>query len=287
MSEVLKIGVVGIGLIGGSLLKALRKVENYEVYAVSSSETTINKILKQNLAIEASVDFNILKPCDVVFIATPMDKILETIDKIDKIVSEDCIITDAGSLKGFILDFVNKKPVPLKFIGGHPMAGTEKKGIDAAQDYLFVNAKWVLTPSKWVSESEIEFLTKIIYKIQAQVILTEASQHDIAVALISHMPMLLSQALFSALDHYEDENIKNLALKLAASGFRDMTRLAMTNPEMAGYMITQNTQNILEAVNLVQDEAKKLLDKAYFDSIIESIIKNRSSMYSADGKNNL
>ncbi|MFA6990299.1 MAG: prephenate dehydrogenase/arogenate dehydrogenase family protein [Candidatus Gastranaerophilaceae bacterium] len=287
MTEILKIGIVGIGLIGGSLLKALKKNENYKIYAVSSSQCTINKLLEQNLALDSCLDFNILKPCDVVFITTPMNKILETIDKVADVVSKDCIITDTGSLKSFVLDYVNKKASPLKFIGGHPMAGTEKKGIDAAQDDLFLNAKWVLVPSKWVNEDEIEKLKEIISHIQAKTIMTEARQHDKAVALVSHMPMLLSQALFSSIEHYEDENIKNLALKMASSGFRDMTRLAMTNPEMAEDMIKNNNKNIAESIKLVQNEAQKLLNSTYFHSVIEEIIKNRINMYSSDGKNNL
>jgi arogenate dehydrogenase (NADP+) len=287
MTEILKIGVVGIGLIGGSLLKAFRKTGDYEVYAVSSSQSTIDKITKQNLVHLVSLDFNILKSCDVVFITTPMNKILETIDKVADIVSKNCIITDAGSLKTFVLDHVNKNPVPIKFIGGHPMAGTEKKGIDSAQDDLFLDAKWVLTPSKWVSEAEIENLTEIIHKIKAKTIRTEAHQHDMAVALISHMPMLLSQALFSAVENYEDKNIKELAFKLASSGFRDMTRLAMTNPEMAKDMIENNNSNITKSINLVQNEAEKLMNSDYFNCVINSIVEKRNKMYSFDGKNNL
>jgi len=285
MSDISKIGVVGAGLIGGSLLKSLKKADNYEVYAVSYSRNTIEKILDQNLACQASLDFEVLKDCDVVFVTVPMNKIIETIKKVSEIVKDTCIITDAGSLKGFVLEYVNNAKTPIKFVGGHPMAGTEKKGIDAAQDNLFDGTKWVLIPSKWVGEQELNVLTQIVSKVGAKTIIANAYQHDKAAALISHMPMLLSQSLFAAVENHPDKNIKELALQLASSGFRDMTRLAMTNPEMAKDMISNNNTNIIESIKAVQSEAEKLVDTEYFDFVIEDIVKKRSDMYSEEGKN--
>jgi arogenate dehydrogenase (NADP+) len=285
MLDVSKIGVVGAGLIGGSLLKSLQKADNYEVYAVSHSQSTIDKILNQNLACQVSLDFEILKDCDVVFVTVPMNKIIETIKKVSEIVKDTCIITDAGSLKGFVLEYINNNQSPIRFVGGHPMAGTEKKGIDAAQENLFEDTKWVLIPSKWVCEQEINVLEQIVAKVGAKTIITNAYQHDKAAALISHMPMLLSQSLFAAVENCPDKNIQELALQLASSGFRDMTRLAMTNPEMAKDMIANNNTNIIESIKAVQSEAEKLVDVEYFDSVIEDIVKKRSDMYSEEGKN--
>lgn len=282
--EKLRIGVVGIGLIGGSLLKSLDS-QDFSLSAVSASQATVDKVLEQNLAHNASIDFSILKNSDVVFIATPMNKILETIDKVADIVSENCIITDAGSLKSFVMEYVDKGGRPIRFVGGHPMAGTEKKGIDAAQQALFKNAKWVLTPSKWSRPEDIKKLEHIIQYVEAIPLIAEAEEHDKAVALISHMPMVLSEALYSAVSNYKEESIKELALKLAASGFRDMTRLAMTNPEMAKDMIENNRLNIEDSLALVSKEGKKLMDLDYFSSEISNIIEQRSNMYSDQGNN--
>ena len=266
----MKIGIISLGLIGGSLFKCLARTQ-HEIYAVTRNEETINKALKYTNNVSA--DINILKDCEIVFVASPINKTLEILDKLEKVVNQNCIVLDCASVK----EFVMQKERPYKFIGSHPMAGTQFSGFDAAFKELFEGAKWVLTP-KNATETDIEKVSSIIKSTGAKIIIANAKEHDHAVALISHMPLLLAQALFnSAKDN-------KLALKLASSGFRDMTRLATSNLEMAEDMRNYNGENIEIALDLLVSSLNKL--KNTKDSKIFTDIKNmRSSMYSSEGKN--
>ena len=284
-----KIAVIGLGLIGGSLLKALRGKVG-ELIGVSRNPDTIKKVLKNGLADTASVDLSIVKDADIVFICTPINLVIQTIEKVSKIVSPECIITDAASLKGFILDHVNAGSDKINFIGGHLMAGTENKGIDSAVDGLFEQAKWVLTPSRFAAQADIDRLQKIIELTGAIPVFADAHEHDEAVALISHMPMVLSQALFNMANNYPDESVKNLAFTLASSGFRDMTRLACSNPEMANDMINLNRENIADALNLLESSIKYIeqnfnLENGDFAKNLENMIIARKKLYDENGKN--
>ena len=267
----MKIGIVSLGLIGGSLFKCLSRTE-FEVYAVTRNEETIAKAKKYTDNV--SNDLQILKDCDVVFVASPINKTLEMLDKLENVVKQDCIVLDCASVK----EFVMKKKRPYKFMGSHPMAGTEFSGFDAGFKDLFVGAKWVLTPSSDTMQADIETVQKIISKTGAQCIVAGAKEHDEAVALISHMPLLVAQSIFkTAKDN-------SLALKLASSGFRDMTRLATSNLEMAEDMRLYNAENIKNSLQKLINEIEFLENTKDAEIFVD--IKNiRAGMYSNEGKN--
>lgn len=289
MSNKLSIAVIGLGLIGGSILKALRTM-NYHLIAVSGREETLLKAKDLKIADEYSNDFNILKNADVVIICTPIYTITETIDKASKVVSNSCIITDVASIKGFIVEHVNKFSKPVKFIGGHPMAGTEHKGIENSFKDLFLDAKWVLTPSKWVDNNDINILRQIIIDLGAKAIIADPVEHDKAVALISHLPLLISQSLFKTVEEYPDKNIRQLALSIASSGFRDTTRLAASNPELSKDMLLLNKNNVLESSLFFEEAIESMkknfdLDENEFFDFISELALDRAKLYSKDGKN--
>jgi len=278
------IAVIGLGLIGGSLLKSL-KGKGYYLIGVSRSEETLNKAKNIGIADEYSLDVGTVKNADIVFICAPINKIISIIDEVSRVVNSDCIITDVASIKGFIVEHVNNFSSPVKFIGGHPMAGTENKGVGHAVSDLFKDAKWVLTPSKWSNADNIEVVKKIIGLTGAKVVLADPHEHDRAVAMISHMPLLLSEALIGFLSNYENKNISELAFSLAASGFRDTTRLAATNPELAKDMLLANKANVKEALNefknyLIQVEENLDTDEEKLENFIKNAASTRSSMYS-------
>ncbi len=267
----MKIGIISLGLIGGSLFKALSDSE-YEVTAVTRNKKTIQDAKKLNKNV--SDDINTVSQCDIVFLACPINKTLDILEELENIVSKDCIVLDCASVKSFVM----QKKRPYKFIGSHPMAGTEFNGFDASYKELFQGAKWVLTPSENITEKDLDSVKKIITKVGAQPLTLNAEEHDYAAALISHMPILIARALFrSAQDN-------NTALKLASSGFRDMTRLAMSNTEMADDMFDFNSKNIEKALVKFNDSLNFL--KNTKDLKIYADIKNtRSNMYSREGKN--
>ena len=255
----MKIGIVGLGLIGGSIYKSL-KSKNYDVVGISDSQN--------GLYPDITNDYNILKECNIVFVASPMNKVLEILDKIEDIVSEKTIVADVSSLKSFVC----KKQYKYNFIPTHPMAGTEKTGFENSFKELFDGAKWVICKNDCP-----EILQKAIMDMGAEIIYATPEEHDEAVALISHMPMVVSQAIFNA----SRDNV--LAMRLASSGFRDMTRLAITNSVMAEDMINFNHENIQDAVLKMYSSIGELLKTDYKEKV-EEISKARSAMYK-NGKN--
>ncbi len=267
----MKIGIISLGLIGGSLFKCLSRTE-YEIFGVTRNKEAIEKA--KHWADNVSDDINIIRDCNVIFVASPISKTLEILDRLETIVNPDTIVLDCASVK----EFVMQKKRPYKFIGSHPMAGTEFSGYESSFKELFEGAKWVLTPSDNITKKELEVIEVIIRKTGAQPVITNAKDHDEAVALISHMPLLAAQALFKT----ASEN--PLAMRLASSGFRDMTRLAMSNLQMAQDMRTYNKKNITKAVQSLQNLIS-CLENTKDVEIFADIKNTRSKMYSEEGKN--
>lgn len=264
----MKIGIIGLGLIGGSILKRLSKSGN-ELYVVTRNKKTLETV--KNITVKASDQYSVLQNCEVVFVCTPINKVLETLDKLENIVSENCIVTDVASVKGFL----TKKKRPYKFIPSHPMAGTENNGYDFSFPELFEGAKWVITPYDY---NETDILIKLIKEMGANPIITDADEHDKAVALISHLPVYIAQSLFSIAKDNE------LAMQLASSGFRDTTRVASGNITLAMDMRQFNKKNI----EVAAQEFQKVFDTLknnYTEEILEPIQKQRKELYSKDGKN--
>ena len=289
MAEIKTIAVIGLGLIGGSILKGL-KDKGFELLGIARRKETIDQALAENIINKGSTGIELACKADLIFVCTPINKTIETINLLSSKVKPETIITDVASLKGEILDFINTIQSPVRFIGGHPMAGTENKGLDTSSENLFEEAKWVLTPSKWSNQEDLIKLSSVIEKLGAKIVITDPIQHDKAVALISHMPLFLSQSLFGMVKAHPDKDISELALTLASSGFRDMTRLATTNPELSKDMLMQNKENVFMAVK----ELKKYLDKLEkeliedeenFVKTIEKTASQRKEMYSSEGKN--
>ena len=272
----MRIAVIGLGLIGTSLLKALQG-KGYELIGISRNPNTIKKALEQNLVSEASLSYDLLRNADIIFIATPINNVCETIDKIKDAVKPKAIVADLASVKGFVLDYVHNLNVRLNFIGLHPMAGNENKGFDSATDTLFEGSKWAVVPSNFAEQKSVNLMSELIVQIGAKPVFTDAKSHDKAVAMVSHLPLLLSQALFLGASD-------NLKKTLASSGFRDMTRLAMSNTEMARDMVKYNRDNIQECLVSVDYAVKNLL-KNYQNTDLEKIVTQRREMYSEDGKN--
>lgn len=266
----MKIGIIGLGLIGGSILKALRE-KGFDVVAITSTSSTIEKAKFYTPFVYQEIEY--LKDCDVVFVCVPMNNVLDTLDRLNEVLSENVIVSDVSSLKAF----VTGKKYNYKFVGTHPMAGTEHSGFDSSFKDLFVGAKWVITNDESTDSSALWTLEHLVEKMGAQVVYANALEHDKAVAKISHMPMLLAQALFESVK--DDE----LALKLASSGFRDMTRLAMSNVDMAQDMINLNSENINNSLEEVFEHCNKLQEN--YKEKISEIKQQRAEMYDKDGKN--
>ncbi|MBR1942889.1 prephenate dehydrogenase/arogenate dehydrogenase family protein [bacterium] len=254
----MKIGIVGLGLIGGSIFKALG--EFHEVVGISQSQKGLQKNITD--------DFSALKNCDIVFVAVHMNKTLTVLEQLNEFLDENTVVADVCSLKEFLAD----KTFNFNFVPTHPMAGTEKTGFENSFKELFEGAKWVICKKPCP-----ENLKKVIEQTGAEIIYASPKEHDEAAALISHMPMVIAQAIFKSAEG------NNLALKLASSGFRDMTRLAISNEEMAQDMVNMNYNNIQNAILKLYASVGDLIKNDYRNEICD-IKKHRLEMYK-DGKN--
>ena len=246
----MKIGIIGLGLIGGSLFKELGEV--YDVIAVSKSQNG-DRIFKS---------YEALKDRDIVFVCTAMNATLKVLDELENVLSPETIVTDVCSLK----EFVCKKQRPYKFIPSHPMAGTEHKGFENSFKGLFKGAKWVIISSYAATQlgsEAVKPLLEVIEHVGAKPVFATAEEHDRAAAMISHMPMVVAQALVLAAKD------NPLALEIAASGFRDMTRLALSNEEMACDMVNMNHKNIEQSILKLYKSLGELLTDDYPKTIAE------------------
>lgn len=268
----MNIGIIGAGLIGGSLIHAL--CEKHKLYVVTRNSETRKSI--KGFVEHASDNISILSESEMIFVCTPMNKTLNILEELEQFISPDTIVADVSSLKSFVMQTQR----PYQFIGSHPMAGTEHSGYSAAFKKLFCGAKWVITPADNVSSDNIKKFQTIIEETGAKPITMKPEQHDRAVAIISHMPLLISQALMKCAQTEEE------ALLIASSGFRDMTRLSMSNTEMATDMIKMNNQNIKQALNILVEKANELLTSDYPKNI-EKIKEFRKNMYDENGINRL
>ena len=239
----MRIGVVGLGLIGGSIFKNILESKKHELVGISR---TVNEFNVSN-------NYENIKECDLVFVCTPMNKTLEILDKLNGILDGKTVVTDVCSLK----EFVSKKSYNFKFIPSHPMAGTEHSGWEYSFPDMFKGATWAVTPKEDTDKKDFELLKGVIEELGANVILTTPQEHDKAVALISHAPMLIAQALCKNIEDNE------LAQSLASSGFRDTTRLALSNIEMANDMVVMNRENIKDVVKMLNSNIEKLFASDY------------------------
>ena len=255
----MKVGIVGLGLIGGSIFKKLSSLEEYEVIGVSRSLDGVENV---------SRDYESIKDCDLVFVCTPMNTVLKTLDKLNEILPMSTVVSDVSSLKGF----VSKKKYNFNFIPSHPMAGTEKNGWENSFEALFEGAKWAITPLEGIIDEGFELLEKVIEDLGADVIITTPEEHDKAAALISHAPMVIAQAMCKTVQS------NKLAQALASSGFRDTTRLALSNPEMAVDMVNLNKENIQKSIEEVSLSLDELLSGDY-KTQIKKIREFRENLY--------
>ena len=242
--EINSVSIIGLGLIGGSLAKALKERTNItEIKAVDISEQSINKALSEGYITKGYTDLNDdICNSDLIFVCTPVKNAIEYIKKLSLKVGDNCIITDVASTKSEIVNFVNSMDNPPRFIGGHPMAGTEKSGFSSSLSHLFENAYYILTPTKSTKENDADIMIDIIKNIGGIPIITDADQHDFVTAAISHVPHIIASALVNLIGKLDSPDGKMQTL--AAGGFKDITRIASSSPEMWENIVLSNKQKI-------------------------------------------
>ncbi len=240
-----KVAILGLGLIGGSLGLALKRAMGQDVHIVGYSrrpETTA-KAKDRGIVDTAAPDLReAVSEVDVVIIATPVLTIREVLQGVAPHVGTGCVVSDIGSTKRKVLEWAAEAlPEGVDFVGGHPMAGKETSGVDYADGGLFEGCVYCLVPSARAGETAVDIMKELAITVGARPMLIDAESHDGLVAGVSHLPLLLSSALMSCTA--ESESWPEMA-GLAASGYRDMTRLASGDPELSRDISLTNSDEI-------------------------------------------
>ena len=242
----MNIGIVGLGLIGGSLGIDLKAIGGHRLLGVSRREQTCRQAVERGIMDEASPDLSILAEADVIFLCPPLAALKPTVEQLIPHLSPNTILTDVGSVKTSVVR--DLAPLWPNFVGGHPMAGTAESGLDAAQAKLFVDRIYALTPLAETPPESVEVVAEIARSLQSRVIHCHPEDHDRAVALISHLPVMVSASLIATCTANENEAVRSLAEMLASSGFRDTSRVGGGNPELGVMMARYNKDAVLRSL---------------------------------------
>lgn len=247
--EDLKVTIIGLGLIGGSLARALKeRMGIKEILAVNRSSEALRQALRDGTIKQGFTDLDdSIYDSDILFICTPVQRALQYIDALNGKVKPDCIITDVGSTKGELVSYVNRLEKPPCFIGGHPMAGTEKAGYASGFAHLFENAYYILTPCKSTPPSAMECMTELAKGIGAIPVVMDAYEHDRVTGGISHIPHIIASALVNMVKELDSSG--SSMQMLAAGGFRDITRIASSSPEMWESIVLSNKHQLKELLD--------------------------------------
>ncbi|KUO51207.1 MAG: hypothetical protein APF76_17110 [Desulfitibacter sp. BRH_c19] len=246
-----KVTIIGLGLIGGSFALALKRVRpEISIAGYDLDEHTLLKGEQSGIIDGYSLKIDdAVKESDLIVIACSLSQTVPMALKAIPHLKAGAILTDVGSVKETIVTKIEEVlPANIHYIPGHPMAGSEKKGLDGADTYLFENAAYILTPTTKTSQNGLNTLLDIIKALGARPLIMSPSEHDHQVAAVSHLPHLLATSLVNAAgivkDKYPD------LLLLAAGGFRDTTRIASSQPEMWKDICLNNRKAILEVLEI-------------------------------------
>ena len=250
------VGIVGLGLIGGSLGLDLKK-QGHHVLGISRRDSTVQRAISLGVVSQASVNMNLLSEAEVVFICTPLGFIIPTLEQLIAYLPSSCVITDVGSVKTPIVKEI--APVWENFVGGHPMAGSTESGIEAARSNLFTGKPYVLTPINTTPPSAITLVESLIAQLDVNIHYCSPEEHDKAVSLISHLPVMTSASLIKACENEPNSEVNQLAKKFASSGFRDTSRVGGGNPELGVMMAKYNREALLVSLQNYRSNLDELV----------------------------
>lgn len=268
-----KIGLVGLGLIGGSLGMAIKKNGlTDKVVGVSRKTKTIKKAKKIGAIDQGSLDFDILKGCDLIILCAPVKTIIRLFSHIKPYVN-GAIVSDVGSTKLEIINAAKRYlPKNTDFIGAHPLAGSEKRGIASAEKGLFSGSLCLLTPIKTNKRANIRKLKLFWERLGAKVKVIAAEEHDKIISATSHLPHLTAFGLIAA--------IPESYFPYAASGLKDTTRIASSDPLLWTEIFLTNPKAVIKSIIALQKELavfsgliRKKDAKTLFDKIKRAKIK--------------
>lgn len=244
----LPVGVVGLGLIGGSIALDLRQ-QGLVVHGLVHRPATAERALQRDLVDRVSTDPAVLQGCGLVVLALPLDGLLDPDPKLLAALPPQAVVTDVGSVKQPVLE--RWQGLHPRFVPSHPMAGTAQAGVEAGLAGLFAGRPWVATPAADTDAAALASVQDLATLLGAHWLCCPAAAHDQAVALISHLPVLVSAALLQAADRSAaaaGDELGALVRALASSGFADTTRVGGGNPQLGTLMARSNRTALLQAL---------------------------------------
>lgn len=272
------VGIVGLGLIGGSIGLALKARTQFSIYGFDVDTAVAKKALEigaidsyaQNLE-------DIGLQANLIFIAAPIAQTAQTIKNLLPFLSPGTIVTDVASVKWGIVNEVEKELFNknITFIAGHPMAGKETQGVDTADPKLFEGRPWVLIRNDNVAIEDYRKIENVIALMGAETILLDAETHDMAVASVSHLPLLVANTL---LETVVENQLWDISSRLAAGGFRDTTRLASGNPQLHKDIVCANREKILFALSELEEklrEMRRLIELQDDENLVKFFERNK------------
>jgi prephenate dehydrogenase len=252
------VAIIGLGLVGGSIGLALKQdnESGWDIVGYVRRPEIASTALRLGAIDRAETNLNeVVREAEIVIIATPVLTIREILSQIADYLSTGCVVTDTASTKLQVMKWAKEiLPPAVDFVGGHPMAGKETYGIEAAEPGLFQGCAYCLTPAEKASPQAIDKMTNMVKRLGATPVLIDAQEHDNLVAGISHLPVLLSAALVSATA--KDASWHKMS-QLAASGYRGLTRLASGNPEVNAHICLSNQKAILRWMDKFSQELER------------------------------
>ena len=255
--ETKRVGIVGLGLIGGSLGLDLQ-ADGWDVQGLVHRSATAERAKERGLVSDVSTDPACLDGCDLVILALPIPLLLHPEPSLLEALPAEAVITDVGSVKQPVLEaWRDRHP---RFVASHPMAGTALAGVEAGIKGLFRGRPWIATPEPKTDPSALAMVQSLALSLGSHWLTAAAAQHDQAVALISHMPVLVSAALLRAVGDERDPEIRRLALVLASSGFADTTRVGGGNPDLGVAMASTNREALLRSLAAYRWSLEQLED---------------------------
>jgi prephenate dehydrogenase len=285
------IGFIGLGLIGGSIAKALRaKHPEITLIAYNRSKDSLIEAMADGTINQAMDNIGPgFSECDIIFLCAPVSVNIRCLEQLKPIIRQDCIVTDVGSVKTTIHEAVRKLEMTEHFIGGHPMAGSEKTKYSSAKIHLLENAYYILTPGEGTTPEMLDTMVSIVRDVNAIPVTLDYREHDRVTAAISHLPHIIAYTLVNLVK--DSDNPEGMMRMLAAGGFKDITRIASSSPEMWQQICTENQTQISDILKLymnrmqeigkaiAENDTQKLLDtfasaKEYRDDIPQNHAKS-------------
>lgn len=276
LKTIKKITIVGLGLIGGSFGLAVKRVRpGIEICGIDIDNDSLIKGKENGIVDWFTSNINEgVKDADLILLACSVNKLTNMAQKVIPAMKNGAILTDVGSVKGSIVSAIEKNlPEGKYYVPGHPMAGSEKKGVEGADAYLFENAAYILTPTPNTNNQALEIVKELIIEIGARPLIMGPKEHDLQVAAVSHLPHIVAASLVNSVGSLRDDFPK--VLLLAAGGFRDTTRITSSQPEMWRDICLSNKEAILHTLTVFEQYFKEL-KKAVIDEDADYLLNTFS-----------